>query len=134
MSKPGRNKIYTSINEVLRLESLVDNSDWFECNWTTAPKKTTPSTTTSQKPVPTYYSITFSSNNRRLKNEFFFETFQCVVKIMPQQLPVLFDRWIITRHFSEMDAIAISGLAHSSTSLFKFSVLLSTQAPPYLCK
>lgn len=35
VSKPGRNKIYTSINEVLRLESLVDNSDWFECNWPT---------------------------------------------------------------------------------------------------
>ncbi|KZS19920.1 Uncharacterized protein APZ42_013525, partial [Daphnia magna] len=52
VSKPGRNKIYTSINEVLRLESLVDNSDWFECNWTTAPKKTTPSTTTPSTTTP----------------------------------------------------------------------------------
>ncbi|KAI9563409.1 hypothetical protein GHT06_010872 [Daphnia sinensis] len=63
VSRPERNKVYTSIDESLRLESRVDNSDWFQCNWITIPKKTTQPTTmtmttpttTSQQPVPTYY-------------------------------------------------------------------------------
>nr|CAH0100528.1 unnamed protein product [Daphnia galeata] len=42
MKKPALNRIYTSTDRALRLESRVDNSDWFHCNWTIRPKiKTT---------------------------------------------------------------------------------------------
>ena len=42
MKKPALNRIYTSTDRALSLESRVDNSDWFHCNWTIRPKiKTT---------------------------------------------------------------------------------------------